>query len=138
MTGPVQPTPEEVALVESAREVRPRAWCPYSRFPVGAAVRTADGTIHTGVNVENASFGLTLCAERVAIVQAITAGHTKIEAVAVVTEKGAAPCGACRQVLREFAAPRACRVLIATPDGIARVVSLAELLPLSFGPDDLR
>ena len=91
-------------LIHAAAAVRLHAFAPYSRFRVGAAVRGASGHIHTGCNVESASFGLTCCAERVAVFKAVSEGETAIEAVAIVTDVSppAAPCGACRQVLYEF------------------------------------
>ena len=91
-------------LVTAARHASTNAYCPYSRFPVGAAVRTSDGRVFAGCNVENASFGLTICAERNAIFQAVTAGAKAIAALAVYTPTPACftPCGACRQVLMEF------------------------------------
>ena len=91
-------------LIAAATAVREKAFAPYSRFRVGAAVRGASGRIHAGCNVESASFGLTCCAERVAVFKAVSEGETAIEAVAIVTDVSppAAPCGACRQVLYEF------------------------------------
>jgi cytidine deaminase len=138
MSAPARtPTEEERTLVERARTARSRAWCPYSEYPVGAALLGQSGAVHVGANVENASYGLTICAERVAIVHAVTAGERRVTAIAVVTRTGAAPCGACRQVLREFADPASCRVLIASEEGAVRVHTLEELLPESFGPEDL-
>src|ERR1700741_3390871 len=89
-------------LVEAAIAARSRAHAPYSNFQVGAAVATASGEIFGGCNVENASYGLTICAERAAVCAAVAAGHKEIVAVAVVTLGAASPCGACRQVLSEF------------------------------------
>jgi len=126
-------TPEEQALVEAARQVRANAYTPYSRYMVGAAVRTADGRIFAGCNIENASYGLSICAERVAVFRAVAEGAHPIEAVAVVTADGATPCGACRQVLIEFASnPAQCRVIIATPEVVVAQYALAELLPHAF------
>lgn len=92
------------ALLAAARAAARRAYCPYSRFPVGAAILTDDDRIFTGANVENASYGLTLCAERAALLAAVHAGARRFAALAVVTQTPtpAAPCGACRQVLAEF------------------------------------
>lgn len=90
-------------LVASAREARRTAYAPYSGYAVGAAVWSEDGRLFTGVNVENASYGLSICAERVAVFRAVSEGARRIQAVAVVTRDGGTPCGACRQVLAEFA-----------------------------------
>jgi cytidine deaminase len=122
-------------LVRRAKEARSRAYCPYSRYPVGAAILTADGTIYVGTNVENASYGLTVCAERVALSSAVADGHRRFQALAVVTEDGAACCGACRQVLREFA--ETLPIHLAQPDGTVTHTSLEELLPHPFGPASL-
>src|SRR5919106_5668640 len=89
-------------LMRAALDAQQRAFCPYSNFPVGAALRTAGGTIYQGVNVENASFGLTICAERVAASAAIAAGEREFAAIAVASRGGVTPCGACRQFLAEF------------------------------------
>jgi cytidine deaminase len=89
-------------LVHAALDAQQRAYCPYSHFPVGAAVRTASGQIFQGVNVENVSYGLTICAERVAVAAAVTAGELEFTDIAVVSNGGASPCGACRQFLAEF------------------------------------
>jgi cytidine deaminase len=94
---------EQNELVQAALEAQKRAYCIYSNFPVGAALRGTSGRIYAGVNVENASFGLTNCAERVAIGTAIAAGEKEFTAIAVVSRSGVTPCGACRQVLAEFA-----------------------------------
>jgi cytidine deaminase len=126
-------------LLTAAREAAASAYVPYSRFPVGAAVLTADGTVVTGCNVENASYGLTVCGERVATWTAAAAGHRTIRAVAVATPAapGATPCGACRQVLNEFApVDGELVVLLDGADGPEQLV-LSELLPRSFGPRDL-
>jgi cytidine deaminase len=124
-------------LVELATQAADKAWCPYSRFRVGAAVETADGSMFSGCNVENASSGLTICAERNAVCQAVAAGHTRIRRVVVFTptETPTAPCGACRQVLSEFSADAEVLCVCLGPDSIS--TTLAELLPLRFGPGDL-
>jgi cytidine deaminase len=93
---------EQDELIRAALDAQQRAFCPYSNFPVGAAIRTASGRIYNGVNVENASFGLTLCAERVAAAAAVAAGDRDFAAIAIVSRGGVAPCGACRQFLAEF------------------------------------
>src|SRR3954470_6129233 len=94
---------EQNELIESALDAQKRAYCIYSDFPVGAALRAASGRIYQGVNVENASFGLTICAERVAAAAAVAAGDKEFTAIAVVSRTGVSPCGACRQFLAEFA-----------------------------------
>jgi cytidine deaminase len=131
------PAPEPFsALVEAAQAAREHAYAPYSNFRVGAAVLAGD-RIYTGANVENASYGLTICAERAAVFAAISAGERKLEAVAIVTDTEAPtpPCGACRQVLREFGADLP--VVSATTQGWQVTHPLSELLPFSFGPEHL-
>jgi cytidine deaminase len=123
-------------LLEAAKAAQQRAYAPYSGFPVGAAVLTDAGEVFEGCNVENASFGLTICAERVAVLSAVAAGARKLRAVGLVTVIPATPCGACRQVLNEFGPDL--DVIMAGPDGQPEVVPLRELLPRSFGPDDLQ
>jgi cytidine deaminase len=110
---------------------RRRAYAPYSQFPVGAAVLASDGTIYTGCNVENASYGLTLCAERVAIHTAVASGRRRLTAVAVAGPAGITltPCGACRQVMEEFDVQT---VILASPRGVPAVIALPELLPSPF------
>ena len=93
---------ERSELIQAALDAQRRAYCPYSDFPVGAAIRTASGKIYQGVNVENASYGLTICAERVAASAAVAAGDRDFAAIAVVSRGGVSPCGACRQFLAEF------------------------------------
>ena len=89
-------------LLEAAAEARLNAHSKYSKFSVGSALLTEDGSMFLGCNVENASYGLTICAERVALTAAVTAGHKSFQAIAIVADELAAPCGACRQVLAEF------------------------------------
>jgi cytidine deaminase len=126
-------------LLEAARAAAERAYAPYSSFPVGAAALTSDGTIVTGCNVENSSYGLTVCAERVAAFTAAAAGHRALTAVAVIAPKlhGVTPCGACRQVLNEFKPAGGDILLILEGDAGPVIVPLGELLPRSFGPRDL-
>lgn len=126
------------ALVAAARAAREMAYAPYSRFPVGAAVQTADGRVFTGANVENAAYGLAQCAERVAVAQAVLSGSTRLAAVAIIADSPhpVAPCGACRQVLAEFAAGDL-RIIMANVAGQLRVATLGELLPGAFGAGDL-
>lgn len=116
-------------LIRAAEKARQRAYTPYSRFPVGAAVLTSQGSVYTGCNVENASSGLTLCAERVAIHCAVADGQRRLEAVAVVGAPGITPCGACRQVMSEFGVKT---VILASPRESPTVLALQDLLPLPF------
>lgn len=122
-------------LEDAACAAREQAYAPYSNFMVGAAVLGGSGAVYRGANVENASYGLTICAERAAIASAASAGERHIQAVAVCTENGVTPCGACRQVIREFTAD--CPVYLIDADGHRRQTSLAALLPQSFGKGDL-
>ncbi len=117
-------------LIDLAETASGNAYAPYSHFAVGAALRTSDGEVFTGVNVENASFGLTSCAERNAVFAAVSAGKQAFTDIAVYAKTPPLPCGACRQVLAEFAPDL--RVHIATPDGFHRTYTLKELLPHSF------
>jgi cytidine deaminase len=119
-------------LIDAALEARQRAYAPYSNFPVGAAVLTEDGQVFGGCNVENTSFGLTNCAERTAIFTAVTAGHRQFAALAVATEGGFPPCGACRQVLAEFSDDLPILIVDTRSEGQVKEVSLAELLPRRF------
>jgi cytidine deaminase len=126
-------------LAAAARRAAGQAYCPYSRFPVGAALLTDQGEVFAGCNVENASYGLTMCAERNAVFQAIAGsrGRLMIRAVVVYTPTTAptAPCGGCRQVINEFG-PDAEIVSICDGEGVIRA-SLASLLPQAFGPGNL-
>lgn len=119
-------------LVKIARQVQPNAYVPYSHFPVGAALLSAQQNVYTGVNVENSSYGLTVCAERNAVFKAISEGETEFEAIAIAgnAEGFTFPCGACRQVLAEFA-PQIKVVLCDTNNDI-KVYNLSELLPQMF------
>jgi cytidine deaminase len=123
---------ERDALLAAACDIRRHAHAPYSNYHVGAAVLGDDGRIYPGVNVENASFGLTMCAERTAVGSAVIAGVTNILAVAVCTEHGVTPCGACRQVLSEFADD--IPVWLQDGAGNVRQTTLFTLLPDYFGP----
>ena len=122
-------------LVAAAIEARRGAVAPYSNFQVGAALLTTDGNIITGANVESASYGLTCCAERVALFKALTAGERNFEAVAVVArlDGGAPPCGACRQLLSEYAPRAKVWVADAAAPGRVRTFTVAKLLPEAFG-----
>lgn len=125
------------SLLALARQAMERAYVPYSHFPVGAALLSADGRIFQGCNVENASFGLTNCAERTAVYKAVSEGAKEFSAIAIACAGSSAswPCGACRQVLCEFA-PQI-RVLVTWGNGSVAKAKLTELLPHSFGPKDL-
>ncbi len=119
-------------LIDYATVAREKSYSPYSRFGVGAALLCEDGTIYVGCNIENASYGLTNCAERTAIFKAVSEGYTKFKALAVVadTEGPCSPCGACRQVISEFEIPY---IIMANLKGDYTVVELDELLPFRFG-----
>lgn len=116
-------------LVEAAISARTRAHAPYSNFAVGAALECSDGTVFTGCNVENLSFGLTMCAERVAVGAAVAAGHREFRCIAIVADTDApiSPCGACRQVMAEF--NPALKIVSSNLAGLAEEFSLADLLP---------
>lgn len=122
----------QTALIEAAKTIQKQSYSPYSKFPVGAAVLTENGEIVTGVNVENASYGLTVCAERNAIGTMIGSGQRRITAVAVSSRNGVTPCGACRQVLIEFAHDDIPVWLIRTDTDEVTQTSLWQLIPNSF------
>lgn len=123
-------------LVRQAAEARRRAYAPYSNYLVGAALLGADGQVYTGCNVENAVYPEVICAERTAVVKAVSEGEREFVAIAVVTRDGGSPCGACRQVLSEFSPGMV--VLIADEQGHVRETTLGALLPDHFGPRNLR
>lgn len=122
----------EKELVEAAREVCERAFAPYSNFKVGAALRTKSGKIYTGCNIESASYGLTVCAERVAIWKAVSEGETEFVEIAVITgtEELTPPCGACRQIIWEFC--HDIPVILANLKDDTEIVQMSELLPRAF------
>ncbi len=125
--------PQDLHLIDEARRVRALAYSPYSKFAVGAALRSTDGQVHVGCNVENASFGLTICAERSALVSAVAKGAHRFDAIAIAApgdEPMAWPCGACRQVLSEFGMDL--RVLIVGEGESVLQGNLRELLPYHF------
>ena len=131
-------------LVEKAFKARNQAYAPYSKFKVGAALLCADGTIYKGCNIENASYSATNCAERTAFFHAVSEGKTEFEAIAIVGGLAdvqettfCAPCGVCRQVMREFCNPKSFEIILARNDGDYRVFTLEEMLPMSFGPESL-
>ena len=123
-------------LINRAIVARETSYSPYSHFGVGAALLCDDDTVYEGCNIENASYGLTNCAERTAIFKAVSEGHKRFKALAVVadTEGPCAPCGACRQVISEFEIPR---IIMANLKGDYTVVELDELLPFRFGADSM-
>lgn len=123
-------------LMNRAIKARENSYCPYSHFAVGAALLCEDGTLFEGCNIENASYGLTNCAERTAIFKAVSEGHIKFKALAVVadTEGPCAPCGACRQVMAEFKIPL---IIMGNLMGNIKIVTIEELLPFSFSECDV-
>lgn len=127
---------ETQKLMDCAIKARENAYSPYSHFAVGAALLCEDGTLFEGCNIENASYGLTNCAERTAIFKAVSEGHTKFKALAVVadTEGPCAPCGACRQVMAEFKIPL---IIMGNLIGNIKIVTIEELLPFSFSECDV-
>lgn len=123
-------------LIQGAVEAMQKAYAPYSHYPVGAALLAESGQVFTGANVENAVYPLTICAERTAVVKAVSEGEQQFQAIAVATRDAGSPCGSCRQVLAEFGLDTL--VLIADEKGALRAeMTVAELLPLSFGPSNL-
>lgn len=123
-------------LIQAAKDVTEHAYAPYSHYPVGAALRAADGTVYTGCNVENSSYPVTICAERVALVKAVSEGQRHFDLLAVVTSNAGAPCGMCRQMLYEFAP--SLRVILATREGDVQYDGvLSDLLLRGFGPESL-
>jgi len=127
-----------VRLIELARAVRERAYAPYSGFAVGAVVESADGQCYTGCNVENASYGLTICAERAALARAVSEGAGRLARIVVIadTERPIAPCGACRQVMLELMGPEG-EVVMANLRGDRLQRKIGDLLPEAFVPHDL-
>ena len=132
-------------LIEMAMDARRVAYAPYSKFKVGAALLGSNGVIYMGCNVENASYPATNCAERTAILSAVAEGQKEFEAIAIVggNEDASeldlcAPCGICRQVMREFCDPQSFEVILARNVEDYKVFTLEELLPMSFGPEDLK
>ena len=122
---------DDQTLLDAAIDVRGNAYCPYSKFAVGAALLAGSGQVYTGVNVESAVNGLSLCAERVALFKAIAAGEREFSKIAVVCDAGyCRPCGACRQVLFEHAPDLA--ILMGNPDGQFRQTTIRDLLPEAF------
>jgi len=131
-------TATEPELLSAARAVQAEAYAPYSNFPVGAALRTVSGQVFTGCNVENAAYPQGTCAEAGAIAAMAAAGERTIEVIVTVAdgEMLATPCGGCRQKIREFATP-ATAIHVAGPEGVRKTYTMDELLPDSFGPENL-
>ena len=128
---------EKQSLIDLANTARQRAYAPYSNYPVGAALRTKTGRIFTGVNVENAAYPQTMCAERVAVFKAVSEGEKEFEVISVVTDNGGSPCGGCRQVLAEFGLDTI--VLMADRNGkLIKEMTVRELLPEAFTPEHLK
>ncbi len=128
---------EKQALVDLANTARQRAYAPYSKYPVGSALRTKTGRIFTGVNVENAAYPQTMCAERVAIFKAVSEGEKEFEVISVVTDNGGSPCGGCRQVMAEFGLD----TVVILADGKGKIVeetTVGGLLPGAFTPSHLK
>ena len=123
-------------LIEKAIGVRERAYAPYSNFKVGAALLTKDGSVYTGCNIESASYTPTICAERTAISKAVSEGETNFKKIAIVGSSDYTfPCGVCRQMIREFG--KDIEIIVANDVDDYQIFTLKELLPYSFGPDDL-
>lgn len=128
---------EKQALVDLANTARQRAYAPYSNYPVGSALRTKSGRVFTGVNIENAAYPQTMCAERIAIFKAVSEGETDFEVITVVTDNGGSPCGGCRQVMAEFGLD----TVVILADGKGKIVletTVGGLLPGAFTPDKLK
>ncbi|XP_036387385.1 cytidine deaminase-like [Megalops cyprinoides] len=126
-------------LICKSQEAKEFAYCPYSNFRVGAALLAHDGTVFTGCNVENACYNLGVCAERNAIAKAVSEGYRNFKAIAIASdlnEQFISPCGGCRQFMREFGTHW--DVYLSKPDGSYVETTVAELLPVSFGPEDLK
>jgi cytidine deaminase len=138
MTGnKMTPTQQDKqSLVDLANTARKHAHVPYSHYPVGSAVRTKTGRVFTGVNIENAAYPQTMCAERVAIFKAVSEGEKEFDVISVVTDNGGSPCGGCRQVMAEFGLDTV--VILADGNGrIVKEMTVRELLPEAFTPEHL-
>jgi cytidine deaminase len=130
------PNHDYSALIQDAIEASKNAYIPYSEYRVGAALQATNGTVYKGCNVECATYPATICAERTALVKAVSEGVQDFSAVAVVTRNGGSPCGICRQLMFEFSPNMT--VIIADLDGnVHHIMPLSELLPLGFGPSHL-
>jgi cytidine deaminase len=127
---------ERQSLIDLANQVRGNAYVPYSKYRVGAALRAKSGRVFTGVNVENAAYPTTMCAERTAVFKAVSEGEREFDVIAVVTDNGGSPCGSCRQVLAEFGLD----IIVLIADGNGKLnyeMSVSELLPEAFTPAHL-
>src|SRR5437868_12920266 len=124
------------SLLDAAKQAAKRTYSPYSKYPVGAALLTQDGKVFTGCNVENASYGGAICAERTAVVKAVSEGYTRFSAIPVACEKSSNswPCGICRQFMSEFGVDL--DVIVERTDGSIETLTLEKLLPHNFGPGD--
>ncbi len=128
---------DKQSLIDLANAARERAYVPYSNYPVDAALRTKTGRVFTGVNVENAAYPQTMCAERIAIFKAVSEGEKEFEVISVVTDNGGSPCGGCRQVMAEFSLDTV--VLLADRNGnLVKETTVRELLPEAFTPEKLK
>ena len=131
-------------MIRMAKEQLKYSYAPYSGFKVGAVLLTDEGRFYTGCNIENAAYTPTICAERNAFFKAVGEGHRKFRAICIVGGKDGAmtgytaPCGVCRQVMMEFCDPDMFNIILTAGDGSYKIYTLKELLPLGFGPDDLR
>lgn len=126
-------------LCRAAQDMLLRAYVPYSHFPVGAALECEDGTVFTGCNIENAAYGPSVCAERTAVFKAVSEGHRRFRRIAIAadTDSFCPPCGVCRQVLSEFDPALQMEVILVDRHGKTRTLTLKDLLPYSFGSDNL-
>lgn len=134
----------DLELIKKALEARKKSYCPYSNFAVGAALLCKDGSVFLGCNIENAAYGPSNCAERTAIFKAVSEGNREFEKIAIVggnisatSLEYCAPCGVCRQVMREFVDPEKFQILLGKEDEEYKTFTLAELFPEGFGPENL-
>ncbi|ELK45296.1 UNVERIFIED_CONTAM: cytidine deaminase [Halobacillus marinus] len=129
---------DHTQLIEEAKKIREHAYVPYSKFPVGAALITEDGSVYTGCNIENAAYPVSCCAERVAIFKAVSEGHSRFQALAVAadTKRPVPPCGSCRQVMSEFFTTDT-TIYTTNLGGETKTFTMDEILPFSFQSTDL-